>query len=287
MALPIKKIYVDTKYKSRDSISNSNFKVDLPITTSFPENSVFYIDDVSIPHSWYTIEENINDKLFVMISRIIPDEDNSGTAYKIATISPGIYNGTEIALEMQTKIRETIYNVQFPDVLSVAYNNRKNTINITINYADWQFKILSNDDIFTKLNDTWIGDSYDPNNPHSINDIIGNHIQNSPFYTLSNGYTGSLNLQPIRNIYIHSSLGNYNTWGPRSETSIVKKIPVTANSGDYIFDQVLTGNDFGDCSKQTLRTISFELKNVSGDYINFHGSNLSFSIIFSRMNPQI
>ena len=286
MALPIKKIYIDTKYKARDSVSNSNFKIDLPQTISFPENTVFYIDDVSIPHSWYTVEENINDKLFVMISRITPDEDNSGTAYKIVTISPGIYNGTEIALEMQQKIRETIYNVQFPDVLSVAYNNRKNTINITINYADWQFKILTENDIDTKLNDTWIGDSYDPNNPHSINDIIGNHIQNSPFYTLSNGYTGSLNLQPIRNIYIHSSLGNYNTWGPRSETSIVKKVPVTANSGDYIFDQVLTGNDFGDCSKQTLRTISFELKNVSGDYINFHGSNLSFSIIFSRMNPE-
>jgi len=287
MALPIKKIYIDTKYKARESISNSNFKIDLPQTLSFPENSVFYIDDVSIPHSWYTIEENVNDKLFVMISRIVPDEDNSGTAYKIVTISPGIYNGTEIALEMQTKIRETIFNVQFPDVLSVAYNNRKNTINITINYTDWHFKILTEDDISTKLNDTWIGDSYDSNNPHSINDIISNNYLNSPFYTLSNGYTGGLNLQPIRNIYIHSSLGNYNTLGARNETSIIKKVPVSSNSGDYIFDQVLVGNDFGDCSKQTLRTISFELKNVHGDNINFHGSNLSFSIIFSKMNPEM
>ena len=163
----------------------------------------------------------------------------------------------------------------------------KNNINITSNYADWKFKILTEDDIYTKLNTGWLGDAYDVNNPHSINDIIGNHVQNSAFYTSANGYTGSLNLQPIRNIYIHSSLGNYNTWGARGETSIVKKIPVPANSGDYIFDQVLTGNDFGDCSKQTLRTISFELKDVHGNNINFHGSNLSFSIIFSRMNPEI
>ena len=49
----------------------------------------------------------------------------------------------------------------------------------------------------------------------------------------------------------------------------------------------MTGNDFGDCSKQTLRTISFELKDVNGRNINFHGLNLSFSIIFSRLNPEM
>jgi len=137
------------------------------------------------------------------------------------------------------------------------------------------------------LNNTWLGPSYDINNAHSINDIIGNHIDNSPFYISSNSYSGSLNLQPIRNIYIHSSIGNYNTLGARGETSIVKKVAVTANSGDYIFDQVMVGNDFGDCSKQTLRTISFELKDVHGNYINLHGVNLSFSIIFSRMDASM
>ena len=221
MALPIKKIYVDTKYKSRDSISNSNFKVGLPITTSFPENSVFYIDDVSIPHSWYTIEQDINDKLYIYVSPSNPNIDGDGVAYKIITISSGIYNGSEIAIEIQTTMETSINNGFFPNLLSCVYNPRKNTINITSNYAHWKFKILSDDDIFAKLNNAWVGDNYDVNNPRNINDIIGNHIQNSPFYTLSNGYTGSLNLQPIRNIYIHSSLGNYNTWGARGETSIV------------------------------------------------------------------
>ena len=65
----------------------------------------------------------------------------------------------------------------------------------------------------------------------------------------------------------------------RGETSIIKKIPVTANINEVIFDQVLVSNDFGNCSKQTIRTISFELKDVHGNYINFRGANLSFSII--------
>ena len=68
MSLPAKKIFIDTKYKTRDSVSNSNFKVELPETLLFPENSVFYIDDVCIPKSWYSVEENVNDKLYVCLT---------------------------------------------------------------------------------------------------------------------------------------------------------------------------------------------------------------------------
>ena len=130
--------------------------------------------------------------------------------------------------------------------------------------------------------------SYDINNPQDINEILGNVEGAIPFYQFPGNYTSkALNLQTIRNIYIHSSLGNYNTIGPRGESSIVKKVPVSANKGDIIFDQVLAGNDFGDCSHQTLRTIIFELEDSRGNYINFHGSDLSFSITCSKMDASM
>ena len=64
-------------------------------------------------------------------------------------------------------------------------------------------------------------------------------------------------------------------------------MPVSAPFNEMIFDQVLTSNDYGDCSKQTLRTISFHLKNENGDLVPMHGSHLSFSIIFSRQPTDI
>ena len=59
--LPIKKIYTDSRCKSSDSISDSNFQIDLPTTFLMPEDSGHYIDDVCIPHTWYPIEADVND----------------------------------------------------------------------------------------------------------------------------------------------------------------------------------------------------------------------------------
>ena len=51
----IKKVYVDSIYKTNDSIGNSDFKFELQEALDLPDNAVCYIDDISIPHSWYTI----------------------------------------------------------------------------------------------------------------------------------------------------------------------------------------------------------------------------------------
>ncbi len=55
--LPIKKIYIDSRFKSCDSACHSDFKIDLPITPLMPEDTGSYIDDVCIPHTWYPISE--------------------------------------------------------------------------------------------------------------------------------------------------------------------------------------------------------------------------------------
>ena len=60
----IKKVYVDSRYKTSSSISNSAFNFELNETFDLPDNTVCYIDDISIPHSWWSIE-NSNNKLYV------------------------------------------------------------------------------------------------------------------------------------------------------------------------------------------------------------------------------
>ena len=56
----IKKVYIDSRYKTSDSRSNSEFKFEIKEALGLPDNTVCYIDDISIPHTWYTIENYDN-----------------------------------------------------------------------------------------------------------------------------------------------------------------------------------------------------------------------------------
>ena len=86
-------------------------------------------------------------------------------------------------------------------------------------------------------------------------------------------------------MYISSpNLGNFNTMGPRGEWNIIKKVPVSADYNQMIFDQVITNMDYLDCSRQSLKTIEFHLKDVNGNFIPLHGANVSFSIVFNKIS---
>ena len=63
--LPVKKIYVDSKFKTADSISDSNFKFQLPQTCYMPDDTKFYISDVCIPHTWNTINDFNKNYIYV------------------------------------------------------------------------------------------------------------------------------------------------------------------------------------------------------------------------------
>ena len=92
-SLKFKKVYIDTKFMSADSNSTSDFNIELPETVYFDNNSsVFYIDDVCIPHSWYTIEKDVNDKLYFAWGA----QDGGYTQSFITTLNPGNYTSKYI-----------------------------------------------------------------------------------------------------------------------------------------------------------------------------------------------
>ena len=64
MSLPIKKIYVNSRYKTADSISDSNFKFEIPYVLTMPHNAIFYVTDVCKPKLFKTISRDENDDLY-------------------------------------------------------------------------------------------------------------------------------------------------------------------------------------------------------------------------------
>jgi hypothetical protein len=253
--LPIKKLYIDSRFKSGDSVSDSNFKIDLPQNLLMPEGTGFYIDDISIPVSWYVIDEGRNNVLHYRVA------GNPA----VSNIPPGNYS----LVTLNEAIVEAMNGV-FPDHFTSQPSVRENKIGIKGNTAA-TFEILTDAQVGSATN--------------TINSVLRNStprvIGANSNFTWSSGY---VDLNPIRNLYIVSSgLGTFNTMSVSGERSIVKKVPVNANYGEMIFDQSLVGIDYLDCSRQTLSRLSFQLKDVFGKVVDLHGQHWSFSIVFSRI----
>ena len=97
--LPIKKLYIDSKAKSKDSRSTSDFAIDLVESLTMPDGAVFQVCDVLIPHTWYLIDEhNCN----IYFNEVQP-QFRSGN-FSIA-LTMGNYDGDSLAGEISKQIQ--------------------------------------------------------------------------------------------------------------------------------------------------------------------------------------
>ena len=69
--IPIRKVYIDSRFKTKDSKSNSEFKHELAESVELPDKCACFVDDVIIPVSWYNIDEKRQEPLCSTISRLI------------------------------------------------------------------------------------------------------------------------------------------------------------------------------------------------------------------------
>lgn len=268
-ALPVKKIFVDSRYRTVDSNSDSDFKIQLGRNIFLPDDTIMHIENCVIPHSWYTIETGINDSLYLQVY------EGSSVLCSTITIPSTNYTGQSLQHALQSAL-----NVVYPTYFTVSYDALKNTISITI-IGTLAFKILTDYELSSYVNNTWTGTSYNPLNPASCNDIVTNRTKN--VYTGAQPFvSGCLNLQGFRSVYISSSnLSNFNTLGAKGENSIIKKVVTSSDFGYLIVSELESDHDFLDCSRMTLNTIDFQLTDVKGNLIPMHDSPVSFTIVFS------
>ena len=95
MSLPVKQLYIDSRFRTPDSISTSLFKFQLARNIYMPKNTVFFIEDVCIPNTWLTIETDVNDKLYILYD---------GHNAVVLTLNQGQYTAASLAAQINTQI---------------------------------------------------------------------------------------------------------------------------------------------------------------------------------------
>ena len=198
--LKFKKVYIDSSYKV--SGTSSDYTIDLPETVQLEENMLCQIHEVSLPHSWYSINENNND--FYVMKGILPPETPSGVTYRKLIIPVGNYTATELATQLETSLN-TLDSGSRMNSSSVSYLAGLNKIQIQSNYPEVIYTVLTDFDVLVDNGERFI-ETVHANNSKSINKVSDVYTTSGDASTNVVPYiTGFIGLTPVKSLYLHCS----------------------------------------------------------------------------------
>ena len=155
-------LYIDSKYRTTGS--DSGFSINHNESVETAEGARCWVAGATFANVFYTIEEGVNDQWYVAFNN---NGVTGGYALKLAY---GNYGGTELAAEMQAKLRTVDQAAQ------VSYVIRNFRLQIVMG-AGRQIKVVSDAELTNgAFLATWAAYTptavYDPDNPRSMNEVI-------------------------------------------------------------------------------------------------------------------
>jgi hypothetical protein len=203
MKLDIKKIYIDSRFRTANSKSESDFNVELPRSFNVPDGVVAHIDDIVIPVGWRTVDER-NNKCYVAFAG-----GTSGVRESNFTIAPGNYEGNGFATALAAGLNAAIVGYTVVPSFVCAYDQGENKLTISIVDARLSGAKVASPFIMEIYTDKMLVPNY-TTTANTVFTILGNTTQR--LITEAAPYTCYLDLFNTRNLYLTSSvLASYDT----------------------------------------------------------------------------
>ena len=136
-------MYIDSSYKV--SGTSSDFTIDLPETVQLEENMLCQIHEVSIPHSWYSINSTNNNLYFR--HQVIPPGVIAGITYRKVVIPEGNYTANDLAQTIEIALNLAYDTGDRPNTYSISYNTSTNKYTFSSNYSTVIFVVLTDGEV--------------------------------------------------------------------------------------------------------------------------------------------
>ena len=281
-----RRIVIDSRYRTADSSSNADFYVELPYMVNVPAGSLAYVDNVSLSHSWPTIQENVNDRLYV---QEWPNGLSSGIIDRIVQLTPGSYNAQTLQVEVQSKLNSSssittgTYVVSLSDgVLTIGHTSPK---------AQGRAYIFSK--LWTDEPAAYLKLIHTPYPGASANEMIGYHTNPN----LADQYIHStqsikmtyVDLQRHKSVYIHSpGFGESSMMTLQGSTDVIRRVLLGgATQGDIVNDVLQSGlHSISFTSEEQLKRMRFQIKGHDGHLIAMGNHEVVFEIVIQRPNEK-
>ena len=126
-----KKAYVDSRSRTRDSNSDRGFKFKKPL--DLPGNTVCYVDDISIPHTWRTIEPNSN-KFYIIVKVEYLSGYEMAYSYDAFVLTLTVPEGNYTGANLSSGIQDLLSGFAVTFGFEVLYHPARGTITIEATY---------------------------------------------------------------------------------------------------------------------------------------------------------
>ena len=171
-----RKIYINSAYRDfNDSQSTSDFAINLREQLECGPNTKMICHEVSIANSFYPIEDNLNNRLYLTLGWILI----GAPVYYFIVAPDNSYVGSELATELQNKLNTATNGTDGNSAFfSCSYSLKTSTITLTVNYVSYFYTIHTD-----KESQTNYGFNIDCYRSHttSSNTVLGNTVEKINF----------------------------------------------------------------------------------------------------------
>ena len=277
--LTYKKIFIDSKYRTEQSTSSSDFSIELNENLELPDDTSLYVTDISIPAVWKTTEVGFYEYMYVMVF-------NGDTLVKNFRHYLGnkIYFAEQLCFDIVEGMNNNTTDLSAGGIFVYSYSSATRTIEIKVKDGlPYTIKIPTDTELGNYVNGVWdTGQSnYDNRKPVSINNLLSNFVPTNPIATWTSSY---LNLVPFRYVFITSNaLSDYHYSAPNSySSSIIKKVLCTEQLGGIINDnQAPHHEDVINVGGRNLKRLDFKITDESGTVMNLYDIPVQFALLLA------
>src|SRR5665648_9611 len=266
------RVYVDSEF--RDSGTTQNFQYSLRRPFEVQPHSQGFVADVTIPNVFESVIPDHNDRLYVRVFK-------TGTAVDhVVQLTNGQYNISTLAAHLTTKLNALATGLG----VTVTVDGARLRFASSLVFAD-SIEIWTKENLRTKstTGDAWMGTAIDYDRPNDACNLCGinsgaSALETAIFYG-GTDYRGSVvQLVPYKVLYLHSNIGDSQSYGSQGESGIVRRISVTGTLGDMIHDSLTTEVDLISLPR-LISTFWFALRDKYGRDVDLLGHSLQLSLI--------
>jgi hypothetical protein len=266
------RVYIDSEF--RDSGTTQNFQYSLRRPFEVQTQSQGFVSDVTIPNVFEAVIPDHNDLLYVRVYQTV-DDVLERQDYTVQ-LTNGQYNISTLATHLASKLSDDLS----VDV-TVTVQGARLRFATALVYPE-RIELVTKELLRTRAVASWSGTAINYDRPNDACNLCGiNYGATDDVAVLHSGadYRGSVvQLVPYKVLYLHSNIGDSQSYGAQGESGIVRRISVTGSCGDMIHDSLSTEIDLISLPR-LISTFWFALRDKYGRDVDLLGHSMQIGLI--------